>query len=261
MLDNRLNKLNKERNLIKSGTQSSINNQYYMNKLNELNNFELLSNPFSQFSYPYSYQNPIINPIYVDMPYYIQPIILPTIESIRPLKKYYYPDDYYYKYNDNNKLPYISNKTTQRNKNETPEEKKSVEKKSYNYESDEKSDKGSNNNKSEDDKKEEEIKDENNEKDKSEEEEEINVIEIKNVQSIKNKNNIEKLNENKWWKLVRDFVLLYNFMLTSKKYVRYALKRNRYIKDRYKSLENEIEILKEWIIDIEKPFFDIFEKY
>jgi len=261
MLDNRLNKLNKERNLIKSGTQSSINNQYYMNKLNELNNFELLSNPFSQFSYPYSYQNPIINPIYVDMPYYIQPIILPTIESIRPLKKYYYPDDYYYKYNDNNKLPYISNKTTQRNKNETPEEKKSVEKKSYNYESDEKSDKGSNNNKSEDDKKEEEIKDENNEKDKSEEEEEINVIEIKNVQSIKNKNNIEKLNENKWWKLVRDFVLLYNFMLTSKKYVRYALKRNKYIKDRYNSLENEIDILKKWIINIEKPFWDIFKKY
>jgi hypothetical protein len=50
-------------------------------------------------------------------------------------------------------------------------------------------------------------------------------------------------------------------MLTSKKYVRYALKRNRYIKDRYNSLENEIDILKEWIIDIERPFFDNFEKY
>ena len=36
MLDNRLNKLNKERNLIKSGTQSSIYNQYYMNKLNRI---------------------------------------------------------------------------------------------------------------------------------------------------------------------------------------------------------------------------------
>lgn len=48
-------------------------------------------------------------------------------------------------------------------------------------------------------------------------------------------------------------------MLTSKKYVRYALKRNKYIKDRYNSLENEIDILKEWIIDIERPFLIILK--
>ena len=271
MLDNRLDKLNKERNLIKSGTQSSINNQYYINKLNELNNFELLSNPFSQFSYPYSYQNPIINPIYVDTPYYIQPIILPTIETIRPLKKYYYPDDNYYKYNDNSKLPYISYKSTQKNKYETPEEEKLIEEKksSVKDESDKKSEYESNKNKSEEEKKEEESEDKseeeredkNDDKEKSEQEV-IKIIETKQIiQPIQNKNSIKQINKNKWWNLLRDFVFLYKFILTSKKYVRYALKRNRYIKDRYNSLENDIEILKEWIIDIEKPFIDIFQKY
>ncbi len=43
-----------------------------------------------------------------------------------PSKKYYYPDDNYYKYNDT--LPYILNKSTQKNKNKTPEEKKVIEK-------------------------------------------------------------------------------------------------------------------------------------
>ncbi len=78
-------------------------------------------------------------------------------------------------------------------------------------------------------------------------------------QNINNDNQFQE--KNKWWVLLRDFVFLYKFILTSKKYVRYALKRNRYIKDRYHAIKNDIEILKEWIIDIEKPFIDIFQKY
>ena len=35
---------------------------------------------------------------------------------MRLLKNDYYLDDNYYKYNDNNKLPYISNKSTQMKK-------------------------------------------------------------------------------------------------------------------------------------------------
>ena len=241
-----------------------------MNKLNELNNFDLLTNPYSQFQYPLLYQNPIINPIYVDTPFYIQPIILPTIETIRPLKKYYYPDDNYYKYNDNSKLPYISYKSTQKNKYVTPEEEKLIEEKksSVKDESDKKSEYESNKNKSEEEKKEEESEDKseeeredkNDEKEKSEQEV-IKIIETKQIQPIQNKNSIKQINKNKWWVLLRDFVFLYKFILTSKKYVRYALKRNRYIKDRYHAIENDIEILKEWIIDIEKPFIDIFQKY
>jgi hypothetical protein len=163
-------------------------------------------------------------------------------------------------------LPYILNKSTQKNKKETLEEKQSVEKNksSVNDESDEKSDNESNKNKSQEDKTEKEsedkIKDENDDKDKNEKEE-IKIIETEEIKPVQNLNSVKPINKKNWWKLARDFVLLYNFILTSKKYVRYALKRNRYIKDRYKSLENEIEILKEWIIDIEKPFFDIFQKY
>ena len=93
---------------------------------------------------------------------------------------------------------------------------------------------------------EDKIKDENDDKDKNEKEE-IKIIETEEIKPVQNLNSVKSIKKKNWWKLARDFVLLYNFMLTSKKYVRYALKRNRYIKDRYNSLENEIDILKEFL--------------
>ena len=167
-----------------------------------------------------------MNPIFVETPYYVEPVILPTVEMGKKID-----DSYINNYNtlNNNKLPTI--KKTIIEKKKTPEEERKSIQKDYTP--------SENENENNDDK--------NNNDD--------------NVQTIMKEKSMKRNEISKWWKLARDFVLLYNFILTSKKYVRYALKRNRYIKDRYKSLENEIEILKEWIIDIEKPFFDIFQKY
>ena len=169
-----------------------------------------------------------MNPIFVETPYYIEPVYLPTLEMGKKID-----DSYINNYNtlNNNKLPTI--KKTIIEKKKTPEEeRKSIQKDFKDFTPSEDSNDNENNN---DD----------------------------NVQnnSIMKEKSLKRNDTNKWWNLLRDFVFLYKFILTSKKYVRYALKRNRYIKDRYNSLENDIEILKEWIIDIEKPFIDIFQKY
>ena len=167
-----------------------------------------------------------MNPIFVETPYYIEPVYLPTIEMGKKI------DDSFIKNSslNNSKLPSIRNSINE--KTITPVIQRNSFKKEYSP-----------------------SENENNEKENENEKDNDN----KNDDSVQN--NLKNNKTSKWWKLVRDFVLLYNFMLTSKKYVRYALKRNRYIKDRYNSLENEIDILKEWIIDIERPFFDNFEKY
>ena len=62
-----------------------------------------------------------------------------------------------------------------------------------------------------------------------------------------------------WWKLAKDFVEMYNFWSTSVKYCENSKYRNGYIADRYKSVSEEIEILKEWIIGIEEPFWNEFK--
>ncbi len=55
---------------------------------------------------------------------------------------------------------------------------------------------------------------------------------------------------------------MYNFISTARKYTKYANEyRNGFIAERFKEIGGEIEALKEWIISIEKPFWEEFEVF
>lgn len=64
-----------------------------------------------------------------------------------------------------------------------------------------------------------------------------------------------------WWKLARDFVNLYNFFLTARKYSKFAKVRNSIIAQRSKSLIQEISVVKDWVIAIEEPFWNEFKVF
>jgi len=75
---------------------------------------------------------------------------------------------------------------------------------------------------------------------------------------IENKGNVKE--KKNWWKLAKNFVDMYNFISTARKYTKYATEyRNGFIAERFKEIGSEIEALKEWIISIEKPFWEEFE--
>ena len=137
----------------------------------------------------------------------------------------------------NSKLPSIKSDikknsiaSSQSKKEEEKEEKKEEEKK-------------------EEEKKEEEKKEE--EKKEEEKKEKKKIPPPKKVIRIKRG----------WWKLLKDFVLVYNFMSTCEKYINFVPIRNDNIENRKNSIEKEIKILKKWILSFEKPFLNEFKNY
>ena len=65
-----------------------------------------------------------------------------------------------------------------------------------------------------------------------------------------------------WWRLCKDFINLYIFFGTGKKYsTLYAKERNSLIETRTKNLIQEITLIKDWIIDIEEPFWNEFRVF
>ncbi len=86
------------------------------------------------------------------------------------------------------------------------------------------------------------------------------VIIPKSKKKIENKGNVKE--KKNWWKLAKNFVDMYNFISTARKYTKYANEyRNGFIAERFKEIGSEIETLKEWIISIEKPFWEEFEVF
>ena len=64
----------------------------------------------------------------------------------------------------------------------------------------------------------------------------------------------------KWWKLAKNFINIYYFFSVAKKYtLNYSPLRNTQIEARTLALEEELDILKEWILTIEDLCWDEFE--
>ena len=69
-----------------------------------------------------------------------------------------------------------------------------------------------------------------------------------------------KIQTLKWWKLARDFINIYSFFSIAKKYsIQYSRIRNNLIELRTHSIEEEILLLKEWILTLEESCWEEFE--
>lgn len=64
-----------------------------------------------------------------------------------------------------------------------------------------------------------------------------------------------------WWKLAANFVNLYCFFSTAKKYAKQGKVRNSLIAQRTKAIVQDISVLKDWIIAIEEPFWNEFKVF
>ena len=65
-----------------------------------------------------------------------------------------------------------------------------------------------------------------------------------------------------WWRLLKDFINLYIFFSTGRKYsTLYAKERNLLIESRTKNLVQEIALIKDWLISIEEPFWNEFRVF
>ena len=65
-----------------------------------------------------------------------------------------------------------------------------------------------------------------------------------------------------WWRLLKDFINLFIFFSTGRKYsTLYAKERNLLIESRTKNLVQEIALIKDWLISIEEPFFNEFRVF
>ena len=64
-----------------------------------------------------------------------------------------------------------------------------------------------------------------------------------------------------WWKLCRDFVNVYTFFSTGRKYAGFAKVRDNIINSRIKSMVQDITVLKEWVISITQNFWDEFKVF
>jgi hypothetical protein len=103
--------------------------------------------------------------------------------------------------------------------------------------------------KKKDKKKKEKDKDEKESSEESEKKKDLGVGKTK----PKKLKDIELIHD--WWHLCRDFVNIYIFISTAKKYANYAKIRNRIIEDRSKAIVKEFAILKDWIIAVEEPLW------
>ena len=64
-----------------------------------------------------------------------------------------------------------------------------------------------------------------------------------------------------WWKLCRDFVNVYTFFSTGRKYAGFAKVRDNIINSRIKAMVQDITVLKEWVISITQNFWDEFKVF
>jgi hypothetical protein len=64
-----------------------------------------------------------------------------------------------------------------------------------------------------------------------------------------------------WWKLCRDWVLVYTYFSTGKKYSNFAKVRNNFIANKTKSLQQDLAVLKEWVISITTGFWEEFKVF
>ena len=64
-----------------------------------------------------------------------------------------------------------------------------------------------------------------------------------------------------WWKLCRDFVNVYTFFSTGRKYAGFAKVRDNIINSRVKAMVQDITVLKEWVISITQNFWDEFKVF
>ena len=68
-------------------------------------------------------------------------------------------------------------------------------------------------------------------------------------------------NKRDWWRLCRDWVNVYNFFSTGRKYSEFAKVRDNLINNKTKSLGQDIGVLKEWVISITQGFWDEFKVF
>ena len=64
-----------------------------------------------------------------------------------------------------------------------------------------------------------------------------------------------------WWRLCRDFVNVYTFFSTGRKYAGFAKTRDNIITSRVKSMVQDITVLKQWVISITQSFWDEFKVF
>ena len=89
----------------------------------------------------------------------------------------------------------------------------------------------------------------------------------KHYKNFKKKKNRETKEEKKkrtkaikWWKLTRDFINIYYFYSVAKKYsINYSPLRNAQIELRTHNFEEEVDLLKEWLITLEDLCWDELE--
>ena len=82
----------------------------------------------------------------------------------------------------------------------------------------------------------------------------------------KKKKKIKKIkkpfSKRNWWRLLKDFINLFIFFSTGRKYsTLYAKERNMLIESRTKNVVQEIALIKDWLISIEEPFFSEFRVF
>ena len=64
-----------------------------------------------------------------------------------------------------------------------------------------------------------------------------------------------------WWRLCRDFVNIYAFFSSGRKYAGFAKVRDNIINSRIKAMVQDITVLKEWVISITQNFWDEFKVF
>ena len=64
-----------------------------------------------------------------------------------------------------------------------------------------------------------------------------------------------------WWRLCRDWVNVYNFFSTGRKYSQFAKVRDNLVGEKTKSMVQDINVLKEWVIGITQSFWDEFKVF
>jgi hypothetical protein len=64
-----------------------------------------------------------------------------------------------------------------------------------------------------------------------------------------------------WWRLCRDFCNVYAFFSTGRKYAGFAKVRDNLIANKTKSMIQDINVLKDWVISITQSFWDEFKVF
>ena len=65
-----------------------------------------------------------------------------------------------------------------------------------------------------------------------------------------------------WWRLCKEFITLYIFFSTGRKYsTHYAKERTNLIESRTKNVIHELTLIKDWILAIEEPFWNEFRVF